>query len=432
MINANKYNSKIYSMQTNLVQNPGFETPDTLNPTMPANWISFASGTLQQFLYPVTPGRDGIGKCVGISYPTIEVGQFAGFRTDWNNLIPIDPTKRYDLSGYVKTSNIVSTTNGVMMYLIWRDINKSYITVDPLFESLTFPTDWIPFSIKSLIPVSNAAVYAQIEFYLNDCSGTAWFDDISLTESSTLIGQNLSGNGNDLAIHGTTTIPGKIGTGLQFYTVNGVDYIADYAKTNISPSFSSPTGTVSMWILPTSYIMGTLFHLYDNTTTIVKSGCSDYMRCQLFPDGKLNLLIKQNDIIQVDLELYNAYIQGQWYHIAWTQDGTGIKLYINGEDKTSLLSGVNSGLWWTNHLNQINTDFGIKSSGCGWGPYQGSIVIDEISIWNVGLSPSKVAILYNNGSGAILNPAIETSLKGYWRFEDGSLCSKPSPNFVII
>lgn len=79
---------------------------------------------------------------------------------------------------------------------------------------------------------------------------------------------------------------------------------------------------------------------------------------------------------------------GNWFHVAWTQDGSSVKLYVNGEER--ILTGTNSGSWWTSHLlNNLSMRFGYA-----WAYFDGWL--DDFRIYNRALSADEVKQLYES------------------------------------
>ena len=72
----------------------------------------------------------------------------------------------------------------------------------------------------------------------------------------------------------------------------------------------------------------------------------------------------------------------------WTQDGNGVKLYVNGVNRA--LGGTNSGLWWTDHLSKFTTIIGSS-----WNYFSG--IIDEVRIYNRALSADEILQHYQAG-----------------------------------
>jgi hypothetical protein len=83
---------------------------------------------------------------------------------------------------------------------------------------------------------------------------------------------------------------------------------------------------------------------------------------------------------------------GVWYHIACTWDGTNLKIYVNGAEPTSTkfvdlagsLTSTNRGIFVGNEAGTGNYWDGMH---------------DELGLWGVALTSTKVSELYNSGAG---------------------------------
>ena len=90
--------------------------------------------------------------------------------------------------------------------------------------------------------------------------------------------------------------------------------------------------------------------------------------------------------------IQNFYVTtgGGWYHVVLTFDGTNLVLYVNGDEKDT-----NS----NSNYSTVNQN-GVFSIGrrddTGSLYYNGKI--DEVALWNTGLSANAVTALYNSGS----------------------------------
>ena len=190
-----------------------------------------------------------------------------------------------------------------------------------------------------------------------------------------------SGNGNDATISGSAFARGKFGSAMSFDGIND-----STTKTNSSGLVSS-NGTISYWLyLPTKDISHTIFYIYETAT-------ADYIRNHIISNNTIDLVIEDNDVVKVyvtyDLDNLGDFTN-KWLYFSWVQDGSSVKLYINGQLKT--LSGTNLGTWWTSHLNSPIT----TKLGYGWGYFKGSI--DDVKVYNYARTPSQVAWDYNRGA----------------------------------
>jgi hypothetical protein len=104
-----------------------------------------------------------------------------------------------------------------------------------------------------------------------------------------------------------------------------------------------------------------------------------------------------------------------WYHFTMTYTGSTVKGYINGKlDFETTISGAIE----TTKAQMIGAGYTNNNEY-----FKGNI--NEVAIWNTGLSSLEVSALYNSGSG--LNASVDfgnykssSNLKGYWRFAEGS------------
>ncbi len=100
---------------TNLLLNPGFETWTVGNPD---SWWTWQSGTKAVFTYPEVPGANGTGKCTSISYPTAE----SGAEADISQIVAIDHTKIYTISGKMNVVSVSSSTQeGASISVDWHN-----------------------------------------------------------------------------------------------------------------------------------------------------------------------------------------------------------------------------------------------------------------------------------------------------------------------
>lgn len=231
-------------------------------------------------------------------------------------------------------------------------------------------------------------------------------------EGSGTVAHDGSFNNNDATLGGGTAdymptwITGKSGTALSF---DGIDDYIDADNVNVA---KSSQGSLSFWIKPTSFTAGgyTIFHIYENDIT-------DYLRSYVYSDGTIDLVIEDNDVVQVGLRSTTPLAAGVWTHVSWVQDGAGIKLYLNGAP--TVVTGTNSGSWWTSHLNSFFTKIGGPADP--WGAFNGSL--DNIRLYNYARTPDEVLADYNDGVAAHLggnNQDLNKDLIGYWDMEEGS------------
>jgi len=148
------------------LKNLGFEIG------MPNDWQTYSTGKTHKYTYP-EPGRVG-GYSVAIEYLTREIGKVA----IWVQNVDIDRTKKYKLSGWMKTENIIGT--GASMKVDWKDINGQFLSSSAIMSRQKGTISWKYFE-GTVTPDQNA-VKATIVLDLYDCSGKVWFDDMSFSD----------------------------------------------------------------------------------------------------------------------------------------------------------------------------------------------------------------------------------------------------------
>lgn len=214
-----------------------------------------------------------------------------------------------------------------------------------------------------------------------------------------------SGNGNDAEIRGATLIEDRFGTPNSAYYFDGVDdwlEVPDASELDLMNSF-----TISLYVKPdidNGYYTG---GFYDNpnaaSTVISKDGLgpNDSRRD---PYGAYNLYIRRishddpNTLTQTILyEIYNnrsnnftgPYVRpefemnSKYHHIVWWHHGDTWKVWLDGVMVSNMTS--------TREPSNLTTQLLIGRRGWDNGFFKGCI--DDISIYNRGLSDSEIAEL---------------------------------------
>ncbi len=152
-------------MTENILKNPGFESG------IPNDWKTWNTGTGHKYIYPEA-GRTG-GSSVAVEYKTKEEDKLAS----WIQDIQIDVTKKYKLSGYVKTENIIGT--GTSIRIFWKDDNQQILGKSTIMTRQTGTVSWKYF--EGVVTPSPNSIRATIVLDLKDSSGKVWFDDVSFS-----------------------------------------------------------------------------------------------------------------------------------------------------------------------------------------------------------------------------------------------------------
>lgn len=99
-----------------------------------------------------------------------------------------------------------------------------------------------------------------------------------------------------------------------------------------------------------------------------------------------------------------------WYHVAGTYDGEQLRIYINGNFIDSLIA-FGTIVASPNYNLKIGGLSDAQALNRYWAGY-----IDEVRVWNRALPQSEIQARMSQH----INPALQTGLAAYYRFNDGS------------
>ncbi|MCB9802549.1 LamG domain-containing protein [Candidatus Nomurabacteria bacterium] len=243
-----------------------------------------------------------------------------------------------------------------------------------------------------LAPILASGVDTDFYIYFGNAAATEannlfWLADYSLVQHldqnpSDVAPQMLdsSQSQNDGSSYGSMLsgdlVDAKIGKGIDF---DGSD---DGISLGTFNNLTSAQGTISFWVKFNTIQVSTPFHFYESAYT-------DFIRAYLYADGRILLTVEDGDA-QMISAVNNTFNPDTttWRYLAWTQDGVAAKLYIDGEE--AVLTGTNSGDWWTDHLTLSGATIGDGS----WG--NAAAIMDEFRVSNKALSAEWIATEYNN------------------------------------
>jgi Concanavalin A-like lectin/glucanases superfamily/Domain of unknown function (DUF2341) len=255
-----------------------------------------------------------------------------------------------------------------------------------------------PGSVDEVKAWTRVLTPSEIRSEYNEGTAMIGYWSMDNISGNTIIDESV--NDNNLIFTGDMTKlnnskPGKIGQAIEFD--DNTDKLYD---STVDEVITSLKGSISYWL----YIDGKdntqgPFHLYELATA-----SDDYIRNHINVSNNFDLAIEDGGgtakiNVSYDLDLLGEFVK-KWWYITWTQDGTGIKLYINSQEKT--LTGTNSGDWWTDHLDE---PIGL-AIGYAWAAFDGKI--DEVKMYDYALTPYQIAQEYNGGAPI-----------GYWSFDEG-------------
>lgn len=231
--------------------------------------------------------------------------------------------------------------------------------------------------------------------------------------------RDTSGNslhGNLVNIPATTTRAGKVGQSLYFDGTNDAVRITDPGTDSILDFGAGETITIAGWVNSTNSSTGYMGLLSKSTNYYLE-----------IPPGTANAARNINFGYNDGNWRYfqttgNPISPNTWYHIAATYTfgtGSSARLYINGALSNASWVAAGDGT-----PVQNNSQLHLGS----WDATQENLVgmLDDMRIYDRGLSADEIRELYNTGAGARFattpgarNPSLESGLVGHWTF-DGS------------
>jgi hypothetical protein len=163
---------------------------------------------------------------------------------------------------------------------------------------------------------------------------------------------------------------GQLGGALFF---DGQD---DYVEYGADVSLTSGEGTIEFW-LKTS-----LFDEVMDLVNIYQDGYQNYLLIRRDSNNRIYVRVEEADQGMVAVSSLKTIADDAFHHVAVTQDGFGVLIYIDGEEAGG--SGTNSG-YWTEHLALQGFWIGAGH----WSNFSG--VIDDVRVYPRALRPAEIA-----------------------------------------
>lgn len=201
-----------------------------------------------------------------------------------------------------------------------------------------------------------------------------------------------SGNGNHGTVMGATLTEDRSGNLNSAYYFDGIDDYIDIG--NDSTLKMSDAVTISVWVKLDYFPLSGWHNIISDHSPSYNNG-----KIFRFQDNGIEILLDAEGSPEARYNLPDT-IAGIWQHLAATYDGNSVKMFVNGilVDSTERIGTI-----------AINPN-PLLIGKSGFGEYFPG-VIDDIIIYNVGLSNSQVADLYQGNLVSVSNTTNESPKK---------------------
>lgn len=162
------FNPYLYKPGQNELINPSLDVSQGKNPH---GWTPgrFFRNDNKGTLTGSSDGRNG-STCVSISQSTEPCAWDA-------SPIPVDPGRKYKLTGWIKTKD---ATGRNVIAMNWYSGNQWTCLGSPSTQTIIGTQDWTKVTVEGITPRDAALV--RVNLISENNTGTAWFDDISMVE----------------------------------------------------------------------------------------------------------------------------------------------------------------------------------------------------------------------------------------------------------
>lgn len=266
-------------------------------------------------------------------------------------------------------------------------------------NTLLSPTNKLLLVYQGTIGVSNGAALDSVDAHIGIAAKNfSQSDMVAWWPGDGNVNDVIAGN-NGTLINGAGYAPGVVGEAFSF---NGFD---QYAKATNSLALNSLGHqiTIEFWVNAN----------FDNAMTNFQGlVTSDFYGIEIsygttIGTFGINFFISTDSGIEFshtsDANGGGAVISaGQWHHIAGTYDSSKLQLYIDGQPwgNPQHCSGAISRMYADSFIS-IGTEDGRTSADLSNRYFNG--LVDEVSIYNHGLSANEIQDIYNAGSAGKLS-----------------------------
>jgi serine/threonine protein kinase len=219
---------------------------------------------------------------------------------------------------------------------------------------------------------------------------------------------------SDLLLNGASTLAdGEVGRAFRFDGVDDHVRIRDRAALRITGPM-----TVEMWINRATN--GRQQNILSKWSISLEEGEVRSYGLACYQSGRVSFGVSSNGRAEAKTVVSKTALPlNQWAHVAGTYDGTNLNIYIDGllQSQMAYAEGIFPG----NCDIGIGAAVGMSARGQALQPFCGRI--DEVSIYNRGLTPKEIFAIYKAGrAGKRPLPSAyqppPAGLVGWWRGEE--------------
>lgn len=143
-------------------------------------------------------------------------------------------------------------------------------------------------------------------------------------------------------------------------------------------------------------------------------------------DGKIRLILYKSHTVYSLLDSTGTVLDGNWHHVAFTYNSSGINLYIDGS-----ASGSDTTNFTPVQASTDNFMIGARKISAPQKFFDGSI--SNVQIFNTALSPTEITTLYNYGSPirTLANIPQNSNLKAWYKLDASEIYNSSSTEWEI-
>ena len=242
------------------------------------------------------------------------------------------------------------------------------------------------------------------------------------------------GYGNNMTINGSPSfVPGVTGNALSINATT--DYLLNAhgtsSITNGLPVFNTNSGyTVAFWVKmpapPANAGDKTIFGERGGANPIFFLGVRN-ISSDNGSRARLDVYLRNNsNVIMINHKKSTTTVfDNNWHHVAWVDNKGAVKLYIDGNLDGTDFSYTPSGAW---SMDRTAIGALVQNNGSASQQFTNG-VIDEVAVWERGLSLAEVDFVRTNGLASVLSstsvPYISVLSTNVTNFVGGSLTFNP-------